>query len=115
MLVRALWFLPPPARATVASGMYDLGVRIHPELAIKQLEPQGAAGMGQHRAHRLVNASADQGRALMRQFAPHLADKMDASEEEKQQVLAELRAKHGSKIAEIQSRLAATKPEDFGP
>jgi len=114
MLVQVLRLtFPAPYCATLASALYDLGVRIHPELATKKLE--GLGTMGPFQQQRVVGVSDDRDKALMRHFAPHLVDKMDLAEEEKQAVLAELRAKHGNRIAEIEQRLAAAKPEDFEP
>lgn len=116
-LAKVLWFMPPPARAQVAVGLYDLGVRVHPELATKELVTQGPAGMGEHRKQRLTPiASRDDFMAMVRRFNPALADKIDAAQtdEQKRAVAAEIRLRHPEIIANAEQRLAATTPEDLG-
>lgn len=65
-LAKALWFLPPPARAPIADKLHGLGVRIHPELATLQLERQGPAMMGEHAAQEPVRIDRDAALRFMR-------------------------------------------------
>lgn len=115
-LSKVLWFMPAPARAQVAVGLYDLGVRVHPELATKELVAQGPAGMGEHRKQRLAPiASREEFLAMVRHFDPVLADKIEAAQtdEQKRAVAAQIRLRHPEIIANAEQRLAAAKPEDF--
>lgn len=120
MLAKALWFLPAPARAEIADGLYGLGVRIHPELATKELQTDDPAGLGAHRRQRLVNITAarsgQDSMAIVRQFAPELAAKIDAAETErqKQDLLAEIGERYPDIIARIDQQLRNTRPEDLG-
>lgn len=118
MIAKALWFLPPPARAPVAQGMYDLGIRGHPELATMALEGLGSPGLGMHQPQRLVGIkSKREGMDIVRQFAPGMADKMDAAttEREKMLLLKEIRERYPNLIAEAEQKLAAVDPEDLAP
>lgn len=117
MLAKCLWFLPPPARAPIADGLYGLGVRVHPELASKELVTEGPAGFGPHRPQRLAKIqSRTDAMDIIRQFNPELAGKLDAAETErqKQDLLAEIRQKIPEVIARAEQRLAEVSPEDLG-
>lgn len=116
-LAKALWFLAAPARSQAAVGLYDLGVRVHPELASKHLVAQGPAGMGEHRRQQLAAISSpDQVMAIVRRFAPEMAARIDAAETEEQRAaaLAEIRRRHPNLIADAERRLAAVDPDDLG-
>lgn len=116
LLTKVLWFLPAPAKVKVAEGLYDLGVRVHPDLATKQLMVGGPAGMGGHRPQQMVRrADPDFFMSVVRRLAPELADQFEAAttEEQKEALRAEIRAKHPDLIAEGEHRLSVAKPEDF--
>ncbi|MBY0442814.1 MAG: hypothetical protein K2Q25_11890 [Mycobacteriaceae bacterium] len=119
MLAKSLWFLPAPVRGEIASGLYSLGVRVHPELATKEVQLQGPAGLGEHRLPRLVNITTTRlrqdGMAIIRQFDPELAAKIDAAETErqKQELLAEIRDRYPEAIAQAQAQLSKVAMEDL--
>lgn len=108
-LAKVLQFLPPPARKMYATALYDLGVRVHPELATRQQLVIG--GMPITGDQPRVGRNADM--ALVREWAPALADKMDAAttEEQKQQILAEIRAQYPQLVSEVENRHAAANYE----
>lgn len=56
-LAALLYRLPAPARKTFAAELVDLGVRVHPELATKQLVREGPEWMGNHAPQRLASLS----------------------------------------------------------
>jgi len=109
LIAKALWFLPPPARREFAVGLYDLGVRVHPELATQQIMVSGVPGMGAHAPQRPVSRSGRDQWALVREWAPDLADKADAAttEAQKQEILAEIRTRYSDIIAEAEQRITA--------
>lgn len=116
MLAKCLWFLPPPARAPIADGLYGLGVRVHPELASKELLADGPPGLGAHLPQRLANIkSRADSMAIIRQINPELADKIDQAETErqKQQLLTEIRQQIPDVIERARQRLASVSPEDL--
>lgn len=116
LLGKALWFLPPPARSKFAEGMFDLGVRIHPELATTNLLVGGAPGLGAHRPRRPVKVeSRRDAENIIRTYLPELADKLGAAttEAQKQQLLTEIREQFPNIIAQAEQRLAVADPEDF--
>jgi hypothetical protein len=118
MLGKLLFFLPPPARAPIAQGLYEMGVRVHPDLATKDVMFTGPPGMGQHRMGRVVDIkTARDGMEVIKQFTPDLYDKMQAAttERQKQQVLAEIRQRHPDLIAHAEKKaeqLAAEQASD---
>lgn len=75
-IARTLWFLPPPARTQLAPQLYDLGVRVHPELATKQLVREGPTGLGNHAPQRLETIGAMD---ALRRANPALADRIVAA------------------------------------
>lgn len=83
-LAKALWFLPPPARAPIADKLHGLGVRIHPELATLQLERQGPAMMGEHAAQEPVKIDREAGLRFLRGSGnadlSELADRIEAAD-----------------------------------
>lgn len=116
MLGNALWFLPAPARGPLAEGLYELGVRVHPELATKQVLTSGAPGLANHSPRRLVSIkSQEEGMDFIRQFKPDLAAKMDAArtDAQKQAVMADIRARAPEVIAQAEQKLASASPEDL--
>lgn len=109
LIVKVLQFLPPPARKQFATALYDVGVRVHPELATRQdLVVGGVPVTG------LPSQASSADSELLRQWSPELADKIDAAttEEQKQQVLADIRARFPALIAEAENRHAAANYED---
>jgi hypothetical protein len=110
-LAKTLWFMVPPARAKFAVDLYDLGVRIHPELATKSAVPQGATGMGEHRHAAIADVSShDQLLAIVRRFAPEMAERIESGTPEQQAAaLAEIRRRHPNLIADAEQRIAAMK------
>lgn len=110
LLAKVLQFMPPPARKMYATALYDVGVRVHPELATRQqLVIGGMPITGEDRP--AVGRNADM--ALVREWAPALADKMDTAttEEQKQQILAEIRTQYPQLVAEVENRHAAANYE----
>lgn len=57
-IAAALYFLTPPARTQIAPGLHALGMRMHPELATKQLVREGPAWLGNHAPQRLESLGA---------------------------------------------------------
>lgn len=105
MLSRGLWFLPRPARQPVSKGLYDLGFRVHPELATKQVVTDGVPGLANVAPQGLVNIQSQrEGEHIIRQFAPDLAEKMDAATTSAQKIalMAEIRARYGHLIAQAE-------------
>lgn len=78
-LAAVLWFLPPPARAQLAPQLYDLGVRVHPELATKQLVREGPSYLGNHARQRLEPLNAMN---VLRTMNPDLAERVQAAREQ---------------------------------
>lgn len=75
-IARVLWFLPPPARTQLAPQLHDLGVRVHPELATKQLVREGPAMLGNHAPHRIESIGAMD---ALRKANPALAERIEAA------------------------------------
>lgn len=110
LLARVLWFLPAPARTPYAQRLFELGVRVHPDLATKDVMVTGPAGLGEHRPRSLVDIkSARDGLGAVQEFAPDLYDKMQAAttERQKQQLLADIRARFPDMIGNAEQKLAA--------
>lgn len=109
-IAQVLKFLPPPARKQFATALYDVGVRVHPELATQEQVIVGGVPVAADR--RPVRKVADL--ALVREWAPALADKIDAAttDEQKQQILNDIRAQYPALIAEAENRHTAANYED---
>lgn len=110
MLARALFFLPAPGRGPVAEGLYDLGVRVHPELATKEIQTSGPPGLVNHSPRRLVEIKSQQEcMEFIRKFKPELAARIAAAKTpaDKRAVMADIRAKHPELIAEAQRKAEA--------
>lgn len=75
-IARTLWFLPPPARTQLAPQLYDLGVRVHPELATKQLVREGPSSLGNHAPQRVESIGAMD---ALRKVNPVLAERIEAA------------------------------------
>lgn len=73
-LAATLWFLPPPARAQLAPELFDLGVRVHPELATKRLVREGPAQLGNHAPQRLESINA---MSVLRSMNSELAERVE--------------------------------------
>lgn len=73
-IAKVLWFLPPPARTQLAPQLYDLGVRVHQELATKQLVREGSPQLGNHAPQRLETIGAMD---ALRVANPALADRIE--------------------------------------
>lgn len=113
-LAKVLWFLPAPARSKVAEGLFDVGVRFHPELATKTVMVTGPAGLGGHRPRQLVKMeSRRDAENIIKNFLPDLHDKLQAAttEQQKQQILREIRERHPEVIAKAEQQLAAVDLE----
>lgn len=112
-IAQALQFMPPPSRKMFATALYDLGVRVHPELATREKLVVGGAPIT-GKLQMLVSRSSGWDIALVREWSPELADKIEAAEteEQKQQVLAEIRARFPVLIAEAENRHAAANYQD---
>lgn len=109
LIAKVLWFVPPPAKAKFAATLYEFGIRIHPELATQSIMVGGVPGMGEFRPRVPVSNNARDQMALVRQWAPDLADKMDAAttEVQKQQILADIRSRYSQLVTETEHKLAA--------
>ena len=117
MLAKALWFLPPPARAQIADGLYGLGVRVHPELATKELLADGPPGLGNHLRQELVSINSDENLlSFLHHHNPELAAAIEAATtpEAKRAVLAEIASNHPGLVGHAQRWLHRTAPEDLG-
>ena len=111
-----LWFLAAPSRVPIATGMHELGVRVHPELATKQLVREGPAEMGNHAPQRLAAMDPAAARRVLRQINPALADRIEAAENDpalKQQIGAEFAPKIAADIAHLNKHVPDLKPEDL--
>ena len=75
-IAKALWFVPPPARTQLAPQLYDLGVRVHPELATKQLVREGPASLGNHARQRIESIGAMD---ALRKANPALAERIESA------------------------------------
>lgn len=75
-LAKTLWFLPPPARAQLAPELYELGLRVHPELATKRLVREGPTQLGNHAPQRLESINA---MGVLQAMNPELADRVAAA------------------------------------
>ena len=126
MISQALYFIPPPARAPIAVGLYDLGMRLHPELATKGLVQLGPAGMGAHRRQRLVDVNSQRdGMAFLRDNMPALAAKIEAATTPaaKQAAMADIQREYpeivaqagtlvNTRVAEIEAEIEAQDAEE---
>lgn len=113
LIAKVLWFVPPPARAKFADTLYQFGIRLHPELATQSVMVGGVPGMGEFRPRIPVSNNARDQMALVRQWAPDLADKMDAATTEmhKQQILADIRSRYSQLVAEAEHKMATAVEE----
>jgi hypothetical protein len=113
MLSRGLWFLPRPARQPIAKGLYELGFRVHPELATKQVVTDGVPGLANIAPQALVNIQSQrEGEHIIRQFAPDLAEKMDAAttSAQKMALMAEIRSRYGHLIQQAEQQMQEQQP-----
>lgn len=78
-LAALLYRLPAPARKMFAAELVELGVRVHPELATKQLIREGPGWMGNHAPQRLASLSdPDQLLAELAHIDPAMAAEVQA-------------------------------------
>lgn len=117
MLAKALWFLPPPSRAKIADGLYGLGVRVHPELATKELLADGPPGLGNHLRQELVSINSDD-RLLgfLRQHNPELAADIEGATtpQAKAAVMSQIVENHPGLVGYAQRWLQRASSEDLG-
>lgn len=116
MLAKALWFLPPPARAKIADGLYSLGIRVHPELATKELLSDGPPGLGNHLRQELVSIDSNEKLlGFVRVHNPELASAIEGATTPaaKQAVMAQIMADHPGLVAHAQRWLQRTPAEDL--
>ena len=104
-IAQALYRLPPPARAMVATDLYDQGVRMLPELSTKRVVREGPAQLGNWAPGRLERNDAMD---ILQKMNPELADRVAAAhtEDQKAAIRDEIKAEFPDQIAQIEQHIA---------
>jgi hypothetical protein len=113
MAKQLAFFLPPPARAPIADKLFGLGFRLHTELATAELSaPEGPKEMGNWRAQHVQQRSLE---GFLEFADKELYERYMAAQTDEQKAVLreEIRHKYGSRIADLEKRVSAAKPEDL--
>lgn len=81
-IAKLLFFLPAVARTKFAIDLHALGLRAHPELAVKKLVSDGPDWLGNHAPQRLDRIDGGQAMRVLSQINPDLAAKVAAAQED---------------------------------
>ena len=107
--------IPPPARVPWAEDLFALGVRVHPDLAVKELVCDGPSHLGNYGGDRLASITSRSPSDVLREMNPQLADRIDAvaTEREKVELIAELRRQIPAQLRQLKDSISAAGSEDL--